>query len=177
MAVDIALVLRSEHRRLGELSARCCRRSRGFHNPQSDLRLALRAHVLAASAEIYPRAVELGGPDDWPAARMAAIRHAAESPDTAPAELVAATRELILAEEQRVVGLLEVSLELPERRRMGRAFRLRRDANLRGGATGPRRRRSQTELYELARRAGVERRSRMTQAQLQAAMDARGVSG
>jgi hypothetical protein len=58
---------------------------------------------------------------------------------------------------------------------MGKVFRMRRDANLRSGHDGSRRRRSQTELYEMARRAGVEHRSRMTQAQLQAALEARGL--
>ncbi len=48
------------------------------------------------------------------------------------------------------------------------AFRTRRDALLRSTLLTSRRQRSQTELDEIARRAGVPNRSRMTQAQLQA---------
>jgi hypothetical protein len=53
---------------------------------------------------------------------------------------------------------------------MGKVFRIRRDAVLRGGHARQHRQRSHTELYELARRAGLENRSTMTQAQLQAAV-------
>ena len=84
----------------------------------------------------------------------------------------AGAAEGLLRIERHIVALLE-QLGLDERRRLGKVFRIRRDAQLRGSSSGSRRRRSQTELYEMARRAGVEHRSRMTQAQLQAAIEAR----
>jgi len=172
MAVDIALVLRSEHRRLKGLAARCGRTSRGFHDPPSDLQKALRAHVLAAAAEVYPTAAQKSTANGWPAQEFAEIRKAAEANTISADELVRAVEDLVDAEMQFVVPAVE-SLELNARRRMGKVFRMRRDANLRNGDPGSRRRRSQTELYEMARRAGVEHRSSMTQAQLQEALEAR----
>ena len=169
MAVDIVLVLGSEHRRLRQLVERCGRSSRGFHDPVHDLQQALRAHVLAASAEVYPTAAEHYS--RWPAQELAHVRREVEDPPHGRAELAATTESLITA-EQDVIAALE-GLVLTERRRLGKVFRMRRDSLLRSSTTTSRRRRSQTELYELARRAGVEHRSRMTQAELQAAIDAR----
>jgi hypothetical protein len=175
MAVDIVLVLRSEHRRLLRLCDRCGLSSRGFHDPLGDLRNAMRAHIVAASAEIYPTAALMRGQDDWLGARLAQIRWVVQSEDMAVDRIVGAAHHLMAMEEQHVIDVLAESMEVPERRRMGKVFRIRRDAAMRGSAAGSRRRRSQTELYELARRAGVEHRSRMTQAQLQAAIDTRGI--
>jgi hypothetical protein len=175
MAVDITLVLASEHRRLRQLIDRCGRSSRGFHDPVKELQNALRAHVLAASAEVYPTAATLGSPSDWPAEDLVRVRQLAESARPTRSELVRAAGTLIDA-EQHVLAVLP-SLELTDRRRLGKVFRIRRDSLLRGVVAGSRRRRSQTELYELARRAGVEHRSRMTQVQLQAAIEARSVGG
>ena len=171
MAVDIVLVLGSEHRRLRQLLDRCGRSSRGFQDPAQELHKALRAHVLAATAEVYPTAAALGSSSQWPAEEIADIRMCAESSHPAREELTGAAEGLIRI-ERHIVALLE-QLGLDERRRLGKVFRIRRDAQLRGSSSGSRRRRSQTELYEMARRAGVEHRSRMTQAQLQAAIEAR----
>jgi hypothetical protein len=171
MAVDIVLVLASEHRRLRHLVQRCGRSSRGFHDPAGELQAVLRAHVLAATAEVYPTAASVDQPSQWPAGDLARLRRVVESTHPARPELAAAADELI-AVEQYVIGLLH-GLDVADRRRLGKVFRIRRDALLRNPSTGSRRRRSQTELYELARRAGVAHRSRMTQAQLQAAIDAR----
>ena len=77
-------------------------------------------------------------------------------------------------DEQSILLILE-SLELLTRRRMGKVFRIHRNAAVRAASSTGRRRRSQTELYELARRAGVEHRSRMTQSELQAAIEDRGL--
>ena len=138
MAVDIALVLRSEHRRLKELAARCGRTSRGFHDPPSDLQKALRAHVLAAAAEVYPTAAQKSTANGWPAQEFAEIRKAAEANTISADELVRAVEDLVDAEMQFVVPAVE-SLELNARRRMGKVFRMRRDANLRNGDPAGRR--------------------------------------
>lgn len=172
MAVDIVLVLGSEHRRLRQLVERCGRSSRGFHDPAHELHMALRAHILAATAEVYPTAASLRQPSPWPADVIARTRQTAESGRPSRSELATTTDQLIEV-EQYVIALLE-GLDVTDRRRLGKVFRIRRDALLRNAGSGSRRRRSQTELYEMARRAGVEHRSRMTQAQLQAAIDARG---
>lgn len=179
MAVDVVLVLQSEHRKLHQLVERCSRPSRGFHDPVADLQQALDAHLAAATAEIYPTAARLAGPD-WPPEAVSRIREAVDSvsgdSDDAHAALLQATTELVALEEHHVLPHLEQRVELAPRRRLGKVFRMRRDAAVRNAGTSHRRHRTQTELYELARRAGIEHRSRMTQAELQAAIEARGIS-
>lgn len=174
MAVDIVLVLRSEHRRLQQLVSRCGRSSRGFHDPVSELHQALRAHILAATAEIYPAAAKASDPASWPAESLTEVRTLVERQHPDHRDMVLAAGVLVEAEERAVLPLLE-HFELGQRRRLGKVFRIRRDAMSRSSSESHRRRRSQTELYELARRAGVEHRSRMTQAELQAAVEARGL--
>jgi hypothetical protein len=171
MAVDIVLVMRSEHRRVQQLIDRCGRASRGFHDPVQELLQVLRAHMLAATAEIYPSAVKVN-PANWPADRLTEVRTLLEREPRAD-EVTHAAEVLVTAEAEHVLPLLE-SLEVTARRRLGKVFRIRRDALVRASGNSHRRRRSQTELYEAARRAGVEHRSRMTQAQLHAAIEARG---
>lgn len=166
MAVDITLVLRTEHRRLRQLIERCGRPRRGFGDPVADLRVALLAHVAAARSEVYP---VVGAEDD-----LDRVLDVAARPAPSREDLVEAARET-LAVEQQVVETLADALEPGRRRRIGKAFRVRRDTELRRAGSPRRRHRSQTELYELARRAGVEYRSNMTQAQLQQALEARGM--
>jgi len=174
MAVDIVLVLRSEHRRIQQLIDRCGRTSRGFHEPLADLQQALRAHVLAATAEIYPSVAKVTDPHIWPADRLTEVRTVVEADHAPERELIMAAEDLMALEEQSILPFLG-DLELLSRRRLGKVFRIRRDAAVRAASSTGRRRRSQTELYELARRAGVEHRSRMTQSELQAAIEDRGL--
>ena len=172
MAVDITLVLRSEHRRLQKLADRCGRNSRGFHDPVCDLRRALRAHTRAAS-ELYS-SVGPGIQDGAAAATLADVRQSAENDAAGVNELVRAVVVLVASERENLIVGLE-ALQLPVRRRLGKVFRMLRDAELRESATAARRRRSQTELYELACRARIEKRSQMTQVQLQRALEQRGI--
>lgn len=176
MAVDIVLVLHSEHRRVGQLIERCGRASRGFHDPVEDLHHALRAHVLAATAEIYPVAAKSSDPQSWPSQQLTDVRMTLEDDHPGQAEVIGAAEVLVTLEQEHVIPVLE-TMELFQRRRLGKVFRIRKDAALRAAASSGRRRRSQTELYELARRAGVEHRSRMTQSELQAAIESRGLQG
>jgi hypothetical protein len=137
-----------------------------------ELSLALRAHVMAATGEIYPSAAKVN-PANWPAEDLTEVRILVEREPRA-AEVAHAAEVLLRTEVEHVIPLLE-DLELDIRRRLGKVFRIRRDAIARSERSTHRRRRSQTELYELARRVGVEQRSRMTQAELQAALEARGL--
>jgi hypothetical protein len=173
MASDIGLVLASEHRDLLVLADQCGRVSRGFHDPGADLSRRLGAHLAAAEAEVYPALRSPASP------RLADLLDAVERVattlrDDVPVrqEVARAARDLVAAEGVAVVPVLAERLPIAERRRMGKVFRIRRDAALRGTHPRPNRRLSQTELYELARRAGLEHRSTMTQAQLQAAVAA-----
>jgi hypothetical protein len=171
MASDIGIVLRSEHRDLVLLADQCGRMSRGLHDPAADLRRRLRAHLIAAEEEVYPFV------RSSPSKHQAGLLHAVDLVGAALEDEVVAREELAqvalsLVEAERCALLLALATQLPiaERRRMGKVFRMRRDAVLRTAHARQNRQRSQTELYELARRAGLEHRSTMTQAQLQVAV-------
>jgi hypothetical protein len=171
MASDIGIVLRSEHRDLLILADQCGRMSRGLHDPVADLRRRLRAHLTAAEAEVYPVVRSSSSPNQAGLLRaVQTVGAALMDESVAREELAQVARSLVEAERSAVVLALAAQLPIDERRRMGRVFRMRRDAVLRTAHARQNRQRSQTELYELARRAGLEHRSTMTQAQLQAAV-------
>jgi hypothetical protein len=169
MASDVVLVLRSEHRRLLQLLERSQRSSRGLSDPMAELRRELSAHVAAAGSEIaslMPRCEGSVG-QEW-AADLDHVADLAVGDDLVA--LQAGTRSLVQTEETVLVPWLEEALSVDERRRVGKLYRVRREMHSRSRVS--RRQRSRTELYEMARRAGVENRSRMTQAELQSAVDA-----
>lgn len=171
MASDITLVLRSEHKELLVLADQCERTSRGFQDPQAELDRALAAHLGAASAAAYtvPAAQPLLPTLDRMATEVSEVLSRSRR---TRADLAHAARVLVEVERERLLPALDGGVPIGERRRMGKVFRIRRDTLLRGAPKPSRRTRSQSELYEVARRAGVEHRSRMTQAQLQAAVEA-----
>ena len=170
MASDIALVLGSEHRDLLVLADQCGRASRGFHDPVTELGRRLLAHLAAVEADFHPVL------RSSPALNQVDVGIAVERVDAVLGDdavdreaLAGAARDLVDL-ERAVLPALVAMLPIAERRRMGKVFRIRRDAVLRSAHSRQRRQLSQTELYELARRAGLEHRSTMTQAQLQAAV-------
>jgi hypothetical protein len=169
MASDIVLLLESEHRRLLTLADQCRRRSRGLADPASELRRLLHAHACGVVRDVLEDQVvarAVVGFEPLTPAEVAAI------PEP---ELADAARDLVEAEAVVVLPALAEGVPLPERRRLGKVYRTRRDARMRAVPRPRRRELSQTELYELARRAGIQHRSRMTQAELVAALDDRGV--
>jgi hypothetical protein len=171
MASDIGLVLRSEHRDLLSLADQCGRLSRGFHDPAAALRRRLQAHLAVAAEGVYP-VVRSSSPEGSANLLIAVERVGVALRDEAVGreELAELARILVEAERSDVLLVLAAQLPIVERRRMGKVFRMRREALLRAAPPRQHRRLSQTELYELARRAGLEHRSTMTQAQLQAAV-------
>lgn len=171
MASDIGLVLGSENRELLVLVDQCGRASRGFHDPVAELSRRLVAHLAAAEVEAYPvvRAAAAPGMADLLDA-VQQVRSALCDEGASRQEVARAARDLVAAEGVAVVPVLADLLPIAERRRMGKVFRIRRDAVLRGAHSRSNRQLSQTELYELARRAGLAHRSGMTQPQLQAAV-------
>lgn len=168
MAVDIALVLQSEHRRIRQLVDRCGRSSRGFHDPAAELAMVLRVHFDVAAREVYPSVIDLA--PAWPDDRVNAVGQVIMTDEVTAPDLIGAAGELISVESDVVVPVLQEGKDVDERRRLGKVFRLRRDAQVRALNRSHRRQPSQTELYEMARRAGVQQRSKMTQAQLQQAI-------
>lgn len=167
MASDIILVLRAEHRELLNLAEQCGRSSRGFQHPEEELRRRLGAHVAAAGEAVYPAGVIGTAPDAALQQVLAAVAAQVEHPRRdAVAQQAAALVEI---ERAQVLPALE-SLLIGDRRRSGKLFRILRERHMRHYASTVRRQRSQSELYEVARRAGLEHRSRMTLAQLEAAV-------
>ena len=167
MASDIVLVLRSEHRELSALADQCSRMSRGFEDPARRLGNRMRAHAAALDRNVVGHSLLASDVDGIVREILERLRTDLEfrQPDEAAGCLVAREAEALLPR-------LEREVPLTERRRMGKGFRLVRDAALRGSPTTPRRVRSQSELYEVARRAGLERRSRMSLVELQRAVEA-----
>jgi hypothetical protein len=163
MASDLVLVLSSEDRRLARLSERSRRSFRGLQDPRSDLRRAVSAHAAAGRSELLPG---LGG---WPdvAGWEALLDEVADASDGYVLSVVEA---LLTVEQQSLLPWLAESTSVDDRRRLGTLYRVRRDMAARAPASRPGL--TRTELYERARRAGVENRSRMTQAELGAAVDA-----
>lgn len=168
MTSDIILVLRSDHRELLTLAEQCARPSRGFQDPEDELRRRLAAHAAAREAAV-PSPPDGVGPDP----------QLHEAGDSVPAGITDLWREGVVVQAVRLVAferehLLPAldRLLIADRRRMGKVFRIHRERALRHSSPRVRRQRSQSELYELARRAGIEQRSRMTQAQLDEAVSA-----
>jgi hypothetical protein len=163
MASDLVLVLRSEHRRLTRLAERSRRSSRGLQDPRAELRRAVGAHVAAGRSELLP---SLAG---WPdVARWEALLD--EAGDASDAQLLVVVEGLLTLEATGLLPWVADSTTLDDRRRLGTLYRVRRDMAARTPASRPGL--TRTELYERARRAGVENRSRMTQAELRAAVEA-----
>jgi hypothetical protein len=163
MASDLVLVLRSEHRRLTRLSERSRRSSRGLQDPRAELRRAVAAHAAASRSELLPG---LGG---WPEVdRWRGLLDEAVEP--CDEHLPAVVEALVTIEQQSLLPWLGESTSVDDRRRLGTLYRARRDMAARTPASRPSL--TRTELYERARRAGVENRSRMTQAELRAAVEA-----
>jgi hypothetical protein len=174
VASDLLLVLRAEHRHLGMLADRAVRGGRGLQNPTGALSAAARAHV-AALGEVLPllrQRLPATTAGTW-ADHARRLHGAADEDDHDAMMLAEAIRALVTVEQRDVMPALADGCSLLERRRAGKVYRLRRAATARAvRTTASRRVRSRTELYEVARRAGIEHRSRMTHAELAAAVDA-----
>lgn len=169
MASDIGLVLKSEHRDLLILADRCGRTSRGFQDPAADLRRRLSAHLSTATEEVYSALPAT--PEPGLLRVIDRVTSVLEDEGATGEVLADVARDLVAVEKELVVPPLLENVPIAERRRMGKVFRIRRDSALNRGPGRPHRQLSQSELYEQARRAGIEHRSRMTLAQLQEAVD------
>ena len=167
MASDIVLVLRSEHRELSALADQCSRMSRGFEDPARRLGERMRAHAAALERNVLGHTLLASEVDGIVRDIVEQLRSEVDerSPDVVAGSVITREAEALLPRLDREVPLAE-------RRRMGKGFRLVRDAALRGSHPTSRRARSQSELYEVARRAGLERRSRMSLVELQHAVEA-----
>lgn len=153
-----------------DLADQCTRPSRGFENPVSRLHDRLAAHLSALERVGMSTARWLGDGSGPIPDVLEHLRGATSEPATRDSTPVLA-RTVVDREERDVIPQLEAEVPILERRRAGKSFRSVRDSALRGSHPSSRRVRSQSELYALARRAGLEQRSRMTQVQLQHAVE------
>lgn len=169
MVSDIVLVLRSEHRDLQDLAEQCSRPSRGFEDPVGRLHSRLHAHLDALERIATTTSRWLGdGAGPIPDV-LELLRGSLREPDRETTAALAMS--VVDLEEAEVIPQLEEEVPLLERRRAGKSFRLVRDSAVRRHHPSSRRVRSQAELYALARRAGLEQRSRMSQVELQHAVE------
>ena len=170
MVSDIVLVLRSEHRDLVDLAEQCTRPSRGFEDPVGRLHGRLRAHLNALERIAMSTARWLGDGTGPLSEVLEVLRRGMREPADRQ-RTPALTWMIVDQEEEDVIPAFERDVPLLERRRAGKSFRMVQDSSMRGNHPSSRRVRSQAELYALARRAGVEQRSRMTQTELQRAVE------
>jgi hypothetical protein len=171
MASDIALLLAAEHRVLAQLADRAERSSRGVVDPVAELQCRLTAHAQSVRSDVLPMAERRA--DEVEAGGLAELRRALDRViDSGGAGRSAAmARTLVAHERVTLVPVLERHVPIAERRRAGKVYRIHRDAAVRALSGPTRAARSRTELYEMARRAGIEHRSRMTQRELQDAVE------
>ena len=170
MVSDVLLVLRAEHRELAQVADQCRRATRGLQDPQAELHRRVGAHLGAFAAAGIDRSVTDADLERRLVDAGQRAREVLDDPEAADHALPEATLALVRVEES-VLDSFVVRVPLTERRRMGKVFRIRRDSVLSGSAPSQRRSRSHSELYELARRAGLHHRSRMTLAELTAAVE------
>ncbi len=163
-------MLRSEHRDLIDLADQCGRPSRGFEDPVGRLHDRLRAHLSALERIAASTSRWLGDGGSPVAEALERLRLGTQGAADRQ-ETPALARTVVDHEEEAVIPEMERAVPLLERRRAGKSFRMVRDTALRANHPSSRRLRSQSELYALARRAGLEHRSRMTQSELQRAVE------
>lgn len=186
MPRNIVATVRTDHHRLERLTARLFVGRTTFISARDDLVQSLGAHLEAEALVVHPAAVERGVSRDL-------LEHATKL----AGELRGALEELAGVPERhqggdldsRLLSLLHDHVHLEEQiaevldggipealRRLGGDYGRARDASaikLRPVTVVPRRLdRPRTELYEMARRAGIEGRTRMSREQLiQALLD------
>lgn len=169
MPSDILLVLHSDQRQLMVLADRCRRSGRGLEDPEGDLRAALTAHATALLHEVLPRVRGTAELAEHLDAMISGL------PDQGSEKLADTAEQVVEAERQELTGNA-ATLSIDARRRLGKAFRIRRQAALRARGHTRRVTVSQSELYEIARRAGISQRSKMTHAELLQAVHGAGAT-
>jgi hypothetical protein len=192
MPSSVARLTALDHDRMLRLLRRACTAGPSQERWRDELVRLTRAHHLAEAETLTPEVVAGAGPEAVEAAREVhrlgdelgqVAGSLAGLPVTAP-ELADACRRLdqlltvhtdLLAE--RVMTPLENAVPRKEMRRLGGVYEDARDRALREeGAEEPPPRRldlSRAELYELAKRAGIEGRSAMSRRELISALQRR----
>jgi hypothetical protein len=179
-------LVQADHRRIGELVRRLGRSYRAGESLRVQATAELRAHVEATRVILLPFAAERqatpsGATERYEALLDGLVACAAElgeAPDPVPAELarrLAATWDQHVEWERPLLDGLGEVVEVHRLRILGDALGRSRDSALRTGLRGTSRLNrpmaTRAELYERARRMGIEGRSSMSRAELQHALD------
>jgi hypothetical protein len=179
-------LVQADHRRIGELVRRLGRSYRAGESLRVQATAELLAHVEATRAALLPFAADrqVTPPDLADRYEVllegldACAAELGESPDPVPAELaqrLAATWSEHVECERPLLAGLDAAVEVHRLRILGDALRRSRDAARRTALRGTSRLNrpvaTRAELYERARRIGIEGRSSMSRAELQHALD------
>lgn len=187
MARNVLAVIQTDHRRIGRLIDRLFAGRTSFPVARDELVQLARAHLVAERGVVHPAAAERAAhAEDLEAADEAAQRLDAllaevatlsdrPADDTRRATLAEALAAHVQAEE-RVSHVLHDACAQELLRRWGGDYGRERDAvahRFHVAPAIPRRfDRPRTELYEMARKAGIEGRTRMSRDELIAALRA-----
>ena len=186
MGTNAVRLVQADHRRIGELVRRLGRSYRAGESLRVQATAELRAHLEATGAVLLPFAADRQvTPPDMAdryeallAGLGACVAELGEARDPVPAELAgrlaAVWSEHVECERPLLDGLDE-AVEVHRLRILGDALRRSRDSALRTALRGTSRLNrpvaTRAELYERARRMGIEGRSSMSRAELQHALD------
>jgi hypothetical protein len=185
MPSSIARLTALDHDRMLRLLRRACTSGPSQQRWRDELVQLVRAHQLAEAEALSAEVVARAGDDavagahevhqhDDELSRLTAALAGTQVSPTELAEVCDRLQRLLTVHAdllaQRVVAPLEEAVPRKEMRRLGGAYETARDRALRAeGAADPPPRRldlSRAELYELAKRAGIEGRSAMSRREL-----------
>ena len=184
MGANVIRLVRTDHRRITDLTERLGRRYRAGESLPTQLSTEIRAHAVASMDCLLPfaedRVAELGPEyaETLVDLAAAAARLEDSSSHRVPAPVVeqvnSAMRRHIDVEESVVFNELDHAVSVERLRLLGEAFKRGRDAALKsqGERVGryARPRVSRAELYERARYRGIAGRSAMSRSELLSAL-------
>ena len=183
MGANVIRLVRTDHRRITDLTGRLDRRYRAGEALPTQISTEIRAHAVASGDCLLPFAQDRV--DDLDPAYAETLDEltsvAAElenAPDPVPSPLIeqvtSAVRRHIDVEEAAVLDQLDNTVTVERLRLLGEAFKRGRDAprKARGERVGKysRPRVSRAELYERARYRGIAGRSAMSRSELLSAL-------
>lgn len=183
MGANVIRLVRTDHRRIRDLTDRLGRRYRAGEALPARVVGELAAHVDASTATLLPFAESrIPGLEpayehtlDELAAAAAELEDAAHPvPPAVVGMLLAAVTEHIAIEERTVLQPLDEEVSVERLRMLGESFRRSRDSRLKAKGDAAKRYHrppaSRAELYERARYRGIEGRSTMSRSELLSAL-------
>lgn len=183
MGANVIRLVRTDHRKITDLTRRLGRRYRAGESLPAQISTEIRAHAVASGDCLLPFAEDrVDDLDPEYAETLDELTDAAaaleDASDPVPPEVVeqvnSAVRHHIDVEEAAVLDQLDNTVSVERLRLLGEAFKRGRDAarKARGERVGKysRPRVSRAELYERARYRGIAGRSAMSRSELLSAL-------